>query len=152
MLPPSIRSGSLWLYRAKSGRGSCSVRVWWAAEQPCVLYKGMNHICLFIGRIQPKTESYLKTIGGWLREGEINVEGLAPDKVCSCVSVFFRNWKKFLTCPTKAKKKTAGKRSRGEFIGSHRLARNTSHHVLFITKKKKKSMQVIQAARRVLWN
>lgn len=42
MLPPSIRSGSLWLYRAQPGRGSCSVRVQWAAKQSCVLYKGMN--------------------------------------------------------------------------------------------------------------
>ena len=30
--------------------------------------------------------------------------------------VCYRNWRKFFTCPNKAKIRTAGKRSRGEFI------------------------------------
>lgn len=121
MLPPSIRSGSLWLYRAQPGRGSCSVRVQWAAKQSCVLYKGMNSSISLENR-EECGKSFEDTLGE-----NIYRCVLGPCDLTWCPCVRSRNWRKFFTCLTKAKIKTAGKRSQGEFFLCNTV---TFHHPL----------------------
>lgn len=104
MLPPSIRSGSLWLYRAQPGRGSCSVRVWWAAKQSCVLYKGMDETMSLENQ-----ETHGRSRGDSLGE-RIHVCVLVPDIVCPCA---FQELEKVLSMSHQNKDKDSWKEESG---------------------------------------
>lgn len=104
VLPPSIRSGSLWLYRAQPRWGSCSVRVRRAAEQPCGLYKGIINLFVCLCRTVSFRKVWRWSVLKWSKHDWL----LLYVRLCS------RSWKKFLTCLSIIKIKTTGRKSQGE--------------------------------------